>query len=592
MVFLVWRHTLLTRVFLCFQNSNIDSSTPRTAEHEIKVRFAREFADVGSVVTENHGCTTPESLSSASSFRSLSSTVSSVKSSSGICVDSTPNTPDDVADTSYVNSNIPGVEDLILACADINLGSDSQDLSQDQTFASAIDETSFHASDSSVDESLSDNIGDETRVIVNSNSQLQETTVCALLNETCVLESPDNALSVEHTRSVSPISAERLHAPRVEESFEKPVPLQEDDSVASEPETCAVQSNVVEDSPPGDKVVNNDQLNVTINVSLHNSTSDVDTVVLGEEQTIESYRSTETSSPEKFVGPRAEISVPSASPLVQYAKDPCSPGISNVSSPLEDTNSESPENIVHDVPESEIRSTSPTLLSTFDNTDKESGFALPRIQANSPVIEAEKNEIVKQSDLPRLDDYAVADNEAGDNAQLLNRTDIVEPKASEVSLGTSFEKRDTEIKNIAAPIATTSLFKDVAVRDDETRVLEERRNSSETKIVESAAAASGAAKKKETSFEEFDRTLTLQEIENINLTPDDEQYDEFKPPRQSTTLSCLIKEQPDFEDLISTAEQVTNELLDPSTEFTEETEQFVSATSESKYESRVSLDVR
>jgi len=580
-VLVVLEDDVLTRFFY-FQSGN--DSPARTAEHEIKVRFNREFADVGSAVTENH-CSTPESLSSACSFRSLSSTLS-VKSSSGICADSTPDTPDDVVDTSYVNSDIPGVEDLIFACADIHLGSDSQDLSQDQTFASAIDETSFHASDCSVDESLSDNVGDETRVIV-TNPQLHETTACTSLNETCIFESPDNALSVEDTRLVSP-SAEELHTSRVEGFVEKPVQLWQDDSVASEPETC--KSNILEEPLPTSDQVNNNQLNITINVSPDNF--DV-SEVLSEEQTVENYRSVETPSPKHPLSP-IEISVPSISPLIaQHAEDSSLPSISIPPPSLEDTDSKATENIVYDIVSESARGTSPTLLLVSD--DKEPLVESPQIHRNSSVIEAEKelskSEIIEKHDLPRLGNSALADNEAN-STRLLKRSSIIEPKTSEVqeNLESTPGKQDIEIKNITVSIETPNFLpkEDIAIRN-ETRVLEEQCDLSKTVIVEDPVPSptTNIVKKKEISFEELNRTLTLQEIEDINLTPDEDQYEEFKPQRQSTTLSSLIKEQPDFEKFRFTAEQVTNELLNPSTDVTEE--QFVSATSESKYELHVDV---
>ncbi|XP_012284854.1 uncharacterized protein LOC105702117 isoform X2 [Orussus abietinus] len=117
------------------------------AEHEVKVRFAREFADVGPSSLYSG----PDSLSSASSFQSLASTLSS-KSSSGICADSVPHTPRKPLDESYTSTDIPGVDDLILACASIRLDEDHRrrqesegsaseaDLSQDQTFTSAVGE--------------------------------------------------------------------------------------------------------------------------------------------------------------------------------------------------------------------------------------------------------------------------------------------------------------------------------------------------------------------------------------------------------------------------------------------------------------------
>lgn len=127
-----------------FQSGN-DTASQKSPEHAVKVQFAREFADV-KIATPS----VTESLSSASSFQSLSSTLSS-KSSNGICADSALGSPAKFADTSYVNSDIPGLDDLIAACADIKITEQGEqvnlqvglgDLSQDQTFTSAADDLS------------------------------------------------------------------------------------------------------------------------------------------------------------------------------------------------------------------------------------------------------------------------------------------------------------------------------------------------------------------------------------------------------------------------------------------------------------------
>ena len=121
-------------------------------QRDVKVRFIREFADAGAPGIEVAATESSSSLSSASSFQSVASTQSS-KCSSGICVDSSPGK---FADKSYTNTNIPGLDDLISACENINLDDTSgesakelsfvlqiddlrQDLSGDQTFASATD---------------------------------------------------------------------------------------------------------------------------------------------------------------------------------------------------------------------------------------------------------------------------------------------------------------------------------------------------------------------------------------------------------------------------------------------------------------------
>ncbi|XP_033219841.1 enolase-phosphatase E1-like isoform X2 [Belonocnema kinseyi] len=125
--------------------SGNDTASQKSPEHAVKVQFAREFADVKATPS------VADSLSSASSFQSLSSTLSS-KSSNGICADSVLGSPAKFADTSYVNSDIPGLDDLIAACADIkitergeqvNLQAGLGDLSQDQTFTSAADDFSI-----------------------------------------------------------------------------------------------------------------------------------------------------------------------------------------------------------------------------------------------------------------------------------------------------------------------------------------------------------------------------------------------------------------------------------------------------------------
>ncbi|XP_043285165.1 uncharacterized protein tacc isoform X2 [Venturia canescens] len=121
-------------------------------QHDVKVRFIREFADAPST-TIREGIPECSSLSSASSFQSLASTLSS-KCSSGICVDSSPNKS---ANNSYLSPEIKGLDDLIAACENIHLNdstkeqsfelrADSEDNSPDATFTSAADNTSLDRS--------------------------------------------------------------------------------------------------------------------------------------------------------------------------------------------------------------------------------------------------------------------------------------------------------------------------------------------------------------------------------------------------------------------------------------------------------------
>lgn len=550
-------------------------TVPKT-EHEIKVRFTREFADVGPV-TENL-CLAPESLSSASSFHSLTSTLST-KSSSGICPDSTPETLDDTADISYINSNIPGVEDLILACADIHLGSecDGQDLSQDQTFASAIDETPFPTNDCSLNEDLLDNTDNETQVIETS-PQLHESTS---LNQTHNLRSSNNTLPVQDSQFVISYPPAEEYVLQVEKPIDKHIPLQESDNIVSELETCDRASNIVKDSLPT-STVNDNQLNVTTSISSGNTNFNV--IAFGEEQAVKNDCTSETLPQKDPQLCPTEISVPSISSLAQYA-DLSLPSISSISSPLEDTDSETKETNILALPEPKQNTS--TVLSPSDNLDQKL-CVVSQVILNNSVVQIEKNEIIKEQELPQLDNHIESDKK--DNIQLLNKTSIIEPETLEVKqdLQTSIDKKDLETENNVVLNEIQTLSEEQVAICNETRVIKEERNSPETvitekeekSIVESAVATSTV--KKDTSVEEdLDRTLTLQEID-INFEPDEESYEEFKPQRQSTTLS-LINEQTNFEELKSTVEKVTNELLNPSLELTEETDQFVGATPESKY---------
>lgn len=558
-----WKETCLVKItqFFYFQGGNDSSVTvPKTAEHEVKVRFTREFADVGSV-TENL-CLAPESLSSVSSFHSLSSTLSTK--SSDTYPDLTLETPDD-ADTSYVNSNIPGVEDLILACADIHLGSecDGQDLSQDQTFASATDE--IPTGDYSLNEDLLDN--DETDVI-ETIPQLHETTS---LNQTHILGSSNNTLPVQDSQFVisHPLAEEYIQ--QVEESIDKHIPLQENDNIASELETCNIVSSIVKDSLPISNV-NGNQLNTTI-VSSGNTTFNV--IVRSEEQAVENDCTLPLEDPQLCP---TEISVPSISSLAQYA-DFSLPSISSISSPLEDNKTK--ESNIQAL--SEPKQNTSIVLSPSNNLNQEL-CVLSQIIVNNSVVQEEKNEIVKEQE---LDNCIISDKK--DNIGLLNKTSIVESQTSEVekNLQTNIDKKDLETENSVVLNETQKLSEEEIAICNEIRVIEKQCNSSETVIIEKekdiveSAAATSAVKKEISVEEDLERTLTLQEID-INFEPDEERYEEFKPQRQSTTLS-LINEQSYFEELKSTVEKVTNELLDPSLELTKETDQFVSATPESKY---------
>ncbi|XP_029170321.1 transforming acidic coiled-coil-containing protein 3 isoform X2 [Nylanderia fulva] len=527
--------------------SKSGNDSPKTGEHEVKVRFAREFADVGSI--RENLCSAPESLSSASSFHSLSSTLST-KSSSGICPDSTL---DDIADTSYVNSNIPGLEDLIAACADIHLESDAvQDLSQDQTFASATDETPFHASDSSLNEDLPDNTaGDETQVLETTSPSESHETTQVILNQTDTLGPSEATL---------PIQEQLVAPPPEEESIDKCIPSRESDNISA--------SDVIEDSLP----TNNNADVTTVIVSSDDSIPNA--IGFGEEQKVENSRDVEIL--ENPISSPVEVSVPSIASLTQYVEGPSLPNISSITLSLEETDCKSKENNAQDLSKSGQETL--TELSPSDDTHEKLSVS-SEINTNScPVAQPEEKKIIEQGSL-RLDNCVVSDNQ--EDGKQLNKTNIIEPKILEVkeNLQTNVDGQDLEITN-SAILNKTQTFSPEKEICNETRIIEKPCNPSETVIIvkeENSAVSTGAIKKGSIE-EDLDRTLTLQEVDE-NFASDEEQYQGFKPQRQSTTLS-LINEQPDFEGFGFTAERITDELLNPSQGFAEETDQFISATDE------------
>ncbi|XP_011496591.1 PREDICTED: probable myosin light chain kinase DDB_G0279831 [Ceratosolen solmsi marchali] len=159
-----------------------------TDQSEQLTRISRDHPEASS---SGPSSLVPESLSSASSFQSLASNHSS-KSSSGICTDSAPGSPDKTShafDNSYINVDIPDVDDLINACLNINLNDgpsvDSPDnntsnLSHDQTFASATDDT----------------IANETPIELRLEESIQTFETCPVLETNQVLKAEPLSSSI------------------------------------------------------------------------------------------------------------------------------------------------------------------------------------------------------------------------------------------------------------------------------------------------------------------------------------------------------------------------------------------------------------
>lgn len=414
---------------------------------------------------------------------------------------------------------------------------------------------------------------DETRVI-ETNSQSEKT--IASLDQTCTLL--DAAPSQD---SVTP-SVEAV-APLTEESIEERVPLEESYNTVNEFETaCNITCSIVKDLLPTSDVDNN-QLNVTATISPDNSISNI-AVALSEERAAEDSCSVDATPPvENSELCPIEVSIPSAFSPVQCT-DASLPTISSI----EDSKAKESSS-VHDLsePAREDDASSIALSSSNDN-DRQSSV-LSQTIVNSSVVQAETKEAFEE-DSPQPYDCVGSDNKE-DNTRPLNKTSIVpEPKVLEVreNVQTNVDSKDSEIRNNilneTRNIVHDSLFGKENPICNETRIIE--RDPPES-VNEKESLAKGAIPLNAFTEEELDRTLTLQEYD-LNFAADEEgQYEEFKPQRQSTTL---IKREADLEELKSTAQQLTNELLNSKLELadeTEKTEQFVSATDESKYASSI-----
>lgn len=541
---------------------------PKTADHEVKAYFAREFAAVEPVAVESVAYSASESLSSASSFRSISTK----KSISDTSFDSAS----DIANASYLNTSIPGVEELILKCADINLGneksfenvlSSAQDLSQDQTFASAIDE--FAESDCSFNEDLRpDSVADDKTQVIEANPKLNETT-CEL-NETCILVSSDNTNDI---LSVTPIEEQ---VPQIEEESAL---LQKSDDTANKFETFSIGRDTIKESLPTSDVDSN-QSNVTTTVIADNSVSNV--VTTNEEEVVESDCSTEIISSENFNLCHTEVYVPSKCDALftQHTESPPLPSISTVSS--EDID-KSKEKSLNDL--SEPAENPSLIVSSSDNTDLKLLESPSIPKNNSPVVQTEK-ESVEEQELLRSPDHIASDNNTEkDSAQLstsrflenVARSDFLKEDLERENLQTSIDTQDLKIQNDSEDDGLIPIELLGPQFLDQDKLLEYLTKEREDTLKSEACV--NAVKEKEISIEEeFDRTLTFQDLDCV-IASDEDQYAEFKPQRQSTTLS-LREDQPDDIELTSIVEKISNNLT-PSQNLVEE--QFVSATAESKH---------
>ncbi|CAK9833833.1 Transforming acidic coiled-coil-containing protein 1 [Anthophora retusa] len=570
--------------------STSENTAPKNAEHEVKVRFAREFADVGSITYS-----APESLSSASSFQSISSTLST-KSSSGICPDFVSQSPNQTLDTSYVNTNISGVEDLILGCAEIHLSSDddlsydtlqnSIDLSQDQTFASATDEIPADVTRNLANEiSLTD--AQNTTENIDSVSTTCEST-CSSLNRTqdTIRDQPIvNTICVKEPLPVAIITSDRRNSfIKVETFVERSIsPHKIDDISSNDHQTSGSCLNIIKESPVQQRFTTDESnLNPTVCLSPNTKVPDV--------SKDEEHGVLENNKSEAQALSLSSVSCPivnsidnSVSVSTEYAEEPSLPSISTLSSSLIASDSSKLSETDARDDRDNVKSLLARSSSPVNNSDAVVASLSPRIGSKSPVREAQNKSfsLVETNSTSLTND--VTDCEQSCDIRS-NDTPIVRPKTPEVSenLSTSTYNDTPYLTSSQEINGTTSKEEEIDNNKlDESLSKRSDEDLEKVDVIKTFNEEENEGKEEQSFNEKLDTTLTLQDVSLISETvPDVGQYGDFKPKRQSTTLSTSNTEQSSFDELKSAAEQVANDIFKSSLELSEETDHFISAASE------------
>ncbi|CAK9807137.1 Transforming acidic coiled-coil-containing protein 1 [Anthophora plagiata] len=569
--------------------STSENTALKNAEHEVKVRFAREFADVGSITYS-----APESLSSASSFQSISSTLST-KSSSGICPDSVPQSPNQTLNTSYVNTNISGVEDLILGCAGIHLSSDddlsygtlqnSLDLSQHQTFASEADKIP-----ADVTKNLANGISltdtQNTTESIDSESTTCESTCSSLnLTQDTIRDQPIvNTICVKEPLPVAIIRSDRRNSfINVETFVERSISPHKIDNISSnDHQTSGNCFNVIKESPVQQRfTIDESNLNSTVCLSPNTKVPDVSKE--------EKHGVLENNKSEAQALSLSSVSSPIVNSIdnsvfvsTEYAEEPSLPSISTLSSSLIASDSSKLSETDTRDDRNNVKSLLARSSSPVNNSDAVGAPLSPRIGSKSPVREAENKSfsLVETNSTSLCND--VTDSEQNCDIRS-NDTPIVRPKTPEVS-----ENLSTSIYN-ETPYLTSSqqlngtISKEKEIDNNKLDKSLSKRSDEDLENVDVIKSFNEEEneRKEQCSNEELDTTLTLQDVSLISETvPDVEQFADFKPKRQSTTLSTLNTEQSNFDELKSDSEQGTNDIFKSSLELSEESDHFISAASE------------
>ncbi|XP_026667490.1 transforming acidic coiled-coil-containing protein 3 isoform X2 [Ceratina calcarata] len=616
--------------------SGSDNTTPKAAEHEVKVQFAREFADVETIT-----CSAPRTVSSARSVHSRASTNGN---------DSSLEIPH-----SYVNSNISGLDDLIHGVAKIELNSD--------------DERSFNASQNSDDFSLNQTFASATEF---DSSRLPNDSISEIIEQptrtaVCVREPPPVVLASPGRRC----SFIKLEV-KLDELVENPEsPEQNYDSHNSKSKTNSSLANDIEESPLNSKTNESlskknvdhlekaDAVNSTKqeeskelteseseNRDSESSPSDLQDVLLnsevsGVEQHSESKLETENSSLtaldikqpsfeelkteldsidlDKFenisLTPEIDSSIKleksynaflNAEELEKFIKSKLEEQNNSLTTlcieqpSLEELKTSTTEQATNELESVDLEKFHSALLNAEELIESE-----PQEQATSLAtlsIEQPKEESKASKQIVNELNTTVCLDEPQDVSQNFEGLPEAEPcvefKPQSTSLNTlDVERLTSELQEVVEQVANKS---DSGVTPDEpqdlsSKVTPEVQHCIELKPQRQSTSLT-TVDVEQPSFEEsiateqvaskLDSTTDLHEHQDVpsnhKVTPKVEQYEEFKPQRQSTSLATLGSVQPDFEELkAAAAEQVANDIFNSSLGLSGDTDCcFVTATSD------------
>ncbi|KAF7401513.1 hypothetical protein HZH68_007333 [Vespula germanica] len=506
------------------------------AEHEVKVRFAREFADADLVTYS-----TPESFSSESSYYSIGST-QSIK-NSGISSDT-----DDlnnsqlfkVADSSYVDSNIPGLNELIRGCADIQIDSNVEEVTLSNSIYESPDNTLIQTFNSAID---------DTNVILDNKSPVK-----CNLNETRAVENGlATPLNVTHSLVNSSQTQEELQKHFIRDDIPQ-TSLHLEVNVSTE-EDIAVNEQGSEQDLKESKV---ESVKLTLETSTPRSVSPVD-YNEAESGRIEDIcidtndRETDSCNVDEK---KADVDNTSKTDInntctiqaitdivsenINTSTDEKKPDRNNLNNNIADTRNinENKTDTENNIDEYKIDTTiniDEYKIDTAINIDEHKIDTT--ININEHKIDTTININEHKTDTIHIDEYIktdttfnIDDNKTDINYLNENETDKNNIDEHKTDITFDIDENKTDKNNLDENRIDTNNINGNKINKED--IVEKKTDEDNIDSNKKSTSNTG-------TDEVLDETLTLSDDTYLNLDSlnEVEQYEEFKPQRQSTTLS-------------------------------------------------------